>query len=157
MGSGLLFALPISRVYHDSALAPLLAFGALSILLRSFANPGMWLFTRRVDLRRPTILSIAAEITGFVVTIVWAITAPSAWAIVGGTVATAAIYGLLSHALAPPIRFGWNKTIAKEIVHFGGWMLLSSATYFLSSRGENLILKGAVPDVGSSAVLPSPQ
>jgi O-antigen/teichoic acid export membrane protein len=36
--------------------------------------------------------------------------------------------------------------MSRDIVHFGGWMLLSSATYFLSSRGESLMLRGSIPD-----------
>ncbi|HEY3948373.1 oligosaccharide flippase family protein [Phenylobacterium sp.] len=140
-------AFPIAWTYHDPALAPLLVFGALSLLFRSFSNPRMWLYTRNVSLRRPATLTIASEVVGFLVTIVWAVMAPSAWAIVGGTVAASLAFAIVSHLLAPPIRFGWNKAMAREIVHFGGWMLLSSATYFLSSRGENLILKGAIPDI----------
>ncbi|MBS0360306.1 MAG: oligosaccharide flippase family protein [Proteobacteria bacterium] len=140
-------AVPVGWVYHDAALAPLLAFSGLSILFRSLANPGMWLLTRRVDLQRPAILTMVTEIVGFLVTVGWAIVAPSAWAIVGGTVATTAALCVGSYFIARPVRFAWDKAMARDIIHFGGWMLLSSATFFLSSRGENLILKGAVPDV----------
>jgi O-antigen/teichoic acid export membrane protein len=37
--------------------------------------------------------------------------------------------------------------VAKNILQFGGWIILSTGTYFLSSRGEVLILKGSVPDI----------
>jgi hypothetical protein len=78
----------VAWLYHDPDLTGLLLFGALSTLLRAFANPGVWIFTRRVDLKGPTLLTVASEVSGFIVTIVWSILAPSAWAIVGGTVAT---------------------------------------------------------------------
>lgn len=140
------FAFPIAWIYHDRALAPLLLFGALSTLFRAFASPGIWLFTRRMDLSRPTFVTIGSEVIGFIVTIAWAIAAPSAWAIVGGTVAGAAAYAVGSHLVGTRASFRWDRGMARDIVHFGGWMLLSSATYFLSSRGESLMLRGSVPD-----------
>jgi O-antigen/teichoic acid export membrane protein len=36
--------------------------------------------------------------------------------------------------------------MARDIIQFGGWMLISSGTYFLSSRGETLMLRGSIPD-----------
>lgn len=140
-------AQPLAWLYHAPELRGLLLFGALATLFRAFANPRIWLFTRGLALRRPTILSITSEIGGFIVTVCWAMVSPSAWAIVGGTVSTAAIYSVGTHFLGSRLRFAWSKEMAREIVHFGGWMLLSSATWFLSTRGETLMLRGAVPDV----------
>lgn len=139
-------AQPIAWLYHDRELMGLLLFGALSTLFKAFSNPGLWLFTRGMDLRRPTFLTIGSEVFGFVVTVVWVIMAPSAWSIVGGTVAAAAAYAAGSHVAAPRMRFAWNPQMAREIIQFGGWMLISSGTYFLSSRGEALMLRGSVPD-----------
>lgn len=142
-----LIAQPVALVYHDPELFGLLLFGALSTLFRSFANPGVWILTRNVDLRGPTLLTVGSEVTGFVVTIAWALVAPSAWAIVGGTVAASAAYAAFSHLLGERARFSWNPQMARQITRFGGWMLLSSGTYFLSSRGEILLLRGSVTDL----------
>lgn len=140
-------AFPVSWIYHDPQLAPLLLFGATSILLRGFANPGLAVMTRRVDLRRPTIVTIVSEITGFAVTVAWALKQPSAWALVAGAVATSGAYALASQFAGPRVKFDWDSAAARGIVRFGGWIILSTGTYFLSSRGEVLLLKGSVPDV----------
>ncbi|HEX5262690.1 MAG TPA: oligosaccharide flippase family protein, partial [Phenylobacterium sp.] len=140
-------ALPISWIYHDAQLAPLLLFGAMSVLLRGFINPGLAVMTRRVDLRLPTIVTVSAEIIGFIVTVIWAFKQPSAWALVGGTVATAATAAIASQFAGPRVKFVWDKTIAKGIVQFGGWIIIGTGTYFLSSRGEVLMLKGSIPDI----------
>jgi O-antigen/teichoic acid export membrane protein len=140
-------ALPVSWIYHDPELATLLAFGALSVLLRGFTNPGMSVLVRQVDLKFPTIVGVSAEVVGFLVTVAWALKAPSAWALVGGSVASAATSTLASQFAAKRVAFAWDKAFARTIVHFGGWIILSTGTYFLSSRGEVLILKGAIPDV----------
>jgi O-antigen/teichoic acid export membrane protein len=140
-------ALPVAWIYHAPSLTGLLLFGSMSTLFRAFANPGVWLHTRNMTLRAPTLLTIASEVTGFIVTIAWTITAPSAWAIVGGTVVSAAVYSGASHLLGGSTKFAWNRQVAREIIQFGGWMVLSSGTYFLSSRGESLMLRGSVPDI----------
>jgi O-antigen/teichoic acid export membrane protein len=143
----LALAYPVSWIYHDRQLAPLLMFGALSILFRGFSNPGMSALVREVDLKRPTIVGMLAEIIGFATTVIWALKAPSAWSLVGGSVASAATITICSQFAAARVAFAWDKAFARTIVHFGGWIILSTGTYFLSSRGEVLMLKGAVPDV----------
>jgi O-antigen/teichoic acid export membrane protein len=140
-------AYPIAWIYHDRELAPLMMFASISVLSRGFSNPGMSVLVRQVDLKRPTIVNMLAEVTGFVVTVVWAIRAPSAWALVGGSVAGSTVSTIASQFAGQRTPFAWDKGFAKHIVHFGGWIILSTGTYFLASRGEVLILKGAVPDV----------
>jgi O-antigen/teichoic acid export membrane protein len=88
---------------------------------------------------------VASEVVGFAVTVSWALVSPTAWSIVGGTVAAAAAYTIGSHLVAARVGFAWNPKMARDIIQFGGWMLLSSGTYFLSSRGESLMLRGAIP------------
>lgn len=140
-------AFPFAAIYHDPQLAPLLLFGALSVLVRGFQNPGLAVKTRQVALRWPTIVTVVSEVAGFVVTILWALKAPSAWALVGGSVATAAAYAISSQMVTQRVAFAWDSAAARSIVSFGGWIILSTGTYFLSSRGEVLMLKGSVPDV----------
>ena len=141
-----LLAAPVAVLYHSEALTALLLFGAVSTLVRAFANPGIWVLTRRVDLKHPTLLTIASEIAGFAVTIVWTILSPSAWAIVAGTVASSVVYTVGSHLISIKVKFAWDGKVARQIAQFGGWMILSSSTYFLSSRGETLMLRGSIPD-----------
>lgn len=140
-------AYPVALLYHDRELAPLMMFASLSVLSRGFTNPGMSVLVREVDLKRPTILNILSEVSGFAVTVAWALHSPSAWALVGGSVATSIVNTIGSQFAGRRTPFAWDKAFAKNIIHFGGWIIVSTGTYFLSSRGEVLILKGAVPDV----------
>ena len=141
-----LLAAPVAWIYHDKDLTGLLLFGALATLARAFANPAIWVLTRQVDLKGPTILSVASEVAGFIVTIAWCMVSPSAWAIVGGTVMSALVYTAGSHMVAMRVKFAWDGKVARQIAQFGGWMILSSSTYFLASRGETLMLRGSIPD-----------
>jgi O-antigen/teichoic acid export membrane protein len=140
-------AYPIAWIYHDPELAPLMLFAATVFVFRACMNPGMAVMVRRVSLKWPSLASMLAEITGFAVTVVWALRAPSAWALVGGSVAAAAVYSMASQFIGGRTPFAWDRTFAKTIIHFGGWIILSTGTWFLASRGEVLMLKGAVPDI----------
>ena len=140
-------ALPIAAAYHDKDLGPLLIFASTSVLLRGFTNPRVYTLNRNMELRWPTLLSAGSEIIGFGVTVTWALLHPSAWALVGGTVASALVFTLGSILVGPFQRICWNRKFAAEIIRFGGWSILSTGTYFLASRGENFMLKGATPDV----------
>lgn len=140
-------AYPISWIYHDPQLGPLLLLGAMSVLFRGFTNPGLALMTRQVTLRWPTVVTIVSEIAGFIVTVIWALKSPSAWALVAGSVATAAAYSITSQFVVKRVPFAWDGAVAKGIIQFGGWIILSTGTYFLSSRGEVLMLKGSVADI----------
>jgi O-antigen/teichoic acid export membrane protein len=142
-----LLAFPISWIYKDEQLAPLLLVAALSVLFRGLVNPGMSVLVRDVDLKRPALVTILTEIVGFLVTVIWAIEAPSAWALVVGAVASAATTAIASQFAGARVRFAWDGAYVRQIVGFGGWIILSTGTYFLSSRGEVLLLKGSIPDV----------
>jgi O-antigen/teichoic acid export membrane protein len=142
-----LLAFPASWLYHDPQLAPLLLFGAVSVLLRGFTSPALAIMTRQLQLRIPTLISVSSEAVGFAVTLAWAIKAPSAWALVAGTVATSALLAGGSHLVGGRIGFRWDREAARGIVRFGGWILIATGTWFLGSRGETLMLKGSIPDI----------
>jgi O-antigen/teichoic acid export membrane protein len=140
-------AYPVARFYRDPALAGLLLFGATSVLIRGFTNPGIWTLSRQVQLRTPIMLGFSAEIVGFAVTMGWMFIQPSAWPLIAGTVATALAYTICSHFAGARSGFAWDRKVAEEIMTFGGWTILSTGTWFLCTRGETLMLKGSIPDI----------
>jgi O-antigen/teichoic acid export membrane protein len=140
-------AFPLSWLYHDPQIAPLLLFGALGVLFRCLISPALSVMSRNLQLRIPTLISFTSEIVGFAVTVAWTLKAPSAWAMVAGTVATSACYAVGPHVFSTRIGFRWDRQAARSIVHFGAWILVATAAWFLSSRGETLMLKGSVPDI----------
>jgi O-antigen/teichoic acid export membrane protein len=132
---------PLALFYKQPELFSLLVVAALSELVRGLTSTTAWTLTRHVNLRSITLLTIGSEAIAFVVGVAWAILSPSAWALVSRTIASAAVYAVGSHFLAKPsVRFGWDKTAAKDILHFGGWISVATATYFLGGQGERLIL-----------------
>ena len=136
-----LAAYPVALIYRQPVILPLLVVAATSELVRGLTSTAAWTLTRHVNLRAITLLTIFSEIAAFGVAIVWAGIAPSAWALVARTVVAAAVYALGTHFIShPAVRFGWDRSAARDILHFGGWISLSTAAYFLGCQGERLIL-----------------
>ena len=136
-----LAAYPVALFYHQPVILPLLVVAATSELVRGLTSTAAWTMTRHVNLRAITLLTIFSEVVAFGVAILWAALAPSAWALVARTVVAAAVYAIGTHFISrPAVRFGWDRSAARDILHFGGWISLSTAAYFLGGQGERLIL-----------------
>ncbi len=136
-----LAAYPLALFYEQRELIPLLVIAALAEAIRGFSSTNIWTLTRHVKLKGITLLTVLSEVVGFGVGILWAVISPSAWALVARTIACAVVYAFGSHLLnGRNPKFGWDKAAAKDILHFGGWISIATATYFLGGQGERLVL-----------------
>jgi O-antigen/teichoic acid export membrane protein len=134
-------AYPLSLFYRQPEIMPLLVVAGLSELIRGLASTAACTLTRHVNLRDITLLTVGSEFVAAAVSIGWAMVAPSPWALVVRTVVSAIIYAGGSHFIARPrVQFEWDRASARDLLHFGGWVSLSTAAYFLSGQGERLIL-----------------
>jgi len=65
---------------------------------------------------------------------------------VAGTVGASLTFAAASYAVGGRRpRLMWDRTSAKELIHFGVWMFLSTATYFAGSQAERLVLGKFAP------------
>jgi O-antigen/teichoic acid export membrane protein len=137
----ILAAYPLALFYKQPELLPLLVVAGLSEVIRGLTSPNIWTLTRHVKLERITLLTVFSEVVAFGIGVLWAVISPSAWALVVRTIAAASVYAVGSHFLARhEIRFKWDRLAAKDILHFGGWISVATATYFLGGQSERLIL-----------------
>lgn len=134
-------AVPFAAFYHQPEVRWLAIVGSFSIGVRGFSSMSVWLMTRRVQMGKLTAVNVAGDAAGLVVSIVWALLSPTAWALVAGKVATAIAYVIVSHILAERLpEFRWERQAARDILMFGTGVFLSSATYFFSSESERLVV-----------------
>src|SRR5262245_7991007 len=136
-----LLAYPFAMFYEQPTLFPLALVAAVSVGLRGFASPSVWMLNRQIQRGRLTALTMAGEASGLVVALTWAAAAPSAWALVVGTLCNALVFTLGSHLLPgcpPAIR--WDGRLASEILRFGAWITLATGSHYLAGQGERLIL-----------------
>jgi O-antigen/teichoic acid export membrane protein len=136
-----LLAVPFAAFYHQPEVRSLAIVGALSTGIRGFASMSIWLMTRKVQLGKLTAVNVAGDATGLLVSIIWALISPTAWALVAGKVATSFAYVIASHLVAdrlPLLRV--ERKAARDMLIFGGGIFLSSATYFLAGESERLVV-----------------
>jgi O-antigen/teichoic acid export membrane protein len=135
------FAKPFASFYHQPAVVSLAMVASISVLCRGFGGGSVWLLLRHVQLRQLTMLNLISEVGGFVVSVVWALISPTAWALVIGRVTSAVLFVIGSHLIpGHKTAFEWDRTAAKDILAFGTGIFLSSATYFMSGEAERLIM-----------------
>jgi len=134
-------AVPFAAFYHQPEVRWLAIVGAFSIGIRGFASMSIWIMTRRVEMGKLTAVNVVGDATGLVVSIMWALLSPTAWALVAGKVATSIAYVVASHAVSErPPGFRWERQAARDILIFGSGIFLSSATYFFSTESERLVV-----------------
>jgi O-antigen/teichoic acid export membrane protein len=136
-----LVAWPCSILLQNPQLAWLIPATALSILIGGFASTAAWTLTRRMHLRPVTILNISSEVAGAIVALVWGWLSPSVWALVAGAVAVSVANVTGSYIIAERRNgFAWETHARRALIHFAVGTLLSTATWFIASQGEGLLL-----------------
>ena len=136
-----LLAYPFAMFYHQPAIQSLALVAALTVPIQGFSSGGVWKLYRHVKLEKVTLLRIAAEVFGLLVSIVWAVASPTAWALVIGRVATELFFTVCTHLISDmPISLKWDTAAGRDILLFGAGMFASSATYFVVGEGERLVV-----------------
>lgn len=137
----LALAYPFSQFYNQPEVFPLAAFAALSVFATGLTSGAVFTLIRHVDLGSLTLLRMSTEAVGLVVSVLWAVVSPTAWALVAGRVASETSFAAGTHVLGKrPVSLQWDATAAKDIIAFGTGMLASSATYFLAGEAERLVV-----------------
>jgi O-antigen/teichoic acid export membrane protein len=148
MGRGILIwfvamalAYPFAVFYHQPAVLALAIVGSLSTLIRGFSSGSIWTLTRHVRMKELTLLNTASDVFGLLVSVIWAVISPTAWAIVGGRVAASAALTVASHAIAKDrVSMAWDPKAARAILGFGAGIFVSTSTYFLAGEAERLVV-----------------
>jgi O-antigen/teichoic acid export membrane protein len=134
-------AYPFAVFYKQPAVLWLLIVGAASTGLRGFTSGSVWTMTRHVQIRKLTLLTISGEAAGLLVAVAWAISSPSAWALVVGKVASTLVYVAGTHLVAEhPVSTRWDSQAARDIFAFGTGIFISTSVYFVTGEAERLVV-----------------
>jgi O-antigen/teichoic acid export membrane protein len=140
----LILAWPMALIYHEPRLLALLPTLGLSCIINSFSSTNLLSMSRHMGVRRLSLLDITSQIVGSLITIGCAWIYPSIWALVIGGILSMLFRLCFSfyRRLIPGIRnaFCWDRESVHSLVHFGKWILLSTAFYFFASQADRLIL-----------------
>lgn len=145
-------AWPLAAFYSSNdptavQLRYLLPIAALSSIFSGLQSANVLRAQRHIQLGRLTLVDLISQIAGAAVMIGGAWLYRSAAALAVGAVTTAAVQAALSHVLIPGPRshIRWHRESVSEIIHFGKWMLLSTAITFLTLQMDKLALGKIFP------------
>lgn len=140
----LILAWPMSLFYHEPRLMALIPALGLSVLIGGFNSTNLQSMYRHMGVRRLSLLDIGTQLLVLLVTAGCAMLYPSVWALVVGSLVGAGCKLAFSYyrSLIPGIRnsFCWDRECLHSLVHFGKWILVSTAFFFFASQADRLIL-----------------
>ncbi len=135
-------AWPVASFYGEPMLAQLLPVAGVSLLIGGFNPTKLETANRHLALGRVIQLDLVSQIAGIAATVLLAWATGSIWALVLGVIIGTISRLLLAHLMLPgkSNRFLWERSAARELVHFGKWIFLSTACGFLIAQGDRLVL-----------------
>jgi O-antigen/teichoic acid export membrane protein len=123
---------------------PVLAIGALA---QGFENIGTVRFRKELNFRREFRFLLSKKIASFVVTIAFALTFRSYWALVAGSV-TGKLFGVWLSYRLHPYRPRLTLAARQDLFHFSKWLFFSNLVLFLQHKSANFILGRTVGAYG---------
>jgi O-antigen/teichoic acid export membrane protein len=138
----LALAWPFAVLYREPQLFGLTCVAAIGLVLQGFTSTSILTLRRRLSIGTINAIEIASQVAAIAVMIPWAFLRPSVWPLVGGHVVSCLFKLVASHFLEVGYRnrFARDPAARKAIVHFGKWVFLSSAFFFLGRQADRLIL-----------------
>lgn len=141
---GGLLAYPISLIYGQPILFPLLATLSTTALIAGFASVQMATAERDLDLKTVTIVQLGGQAAAIIVTVALAYWWRSLWSLAIGNIVASMVTLALSHILLRGHihRFQLDAESAKSLVNFGKWIFLATIVTFVGGEGLRAIQAG---------------
>ncbi len=140
--AGCALAWPMAAVYGEPLLLQLVPVACLSLLIAAFEPTRVETAVRHLLLGRVTLLEMAAQSVALVAMVALALLTGSIWALVLGSLVAATSRLVMTWALLPGIvnRPRLESAAARDLVHFGKWIFLSTVAGFLVQQADKLVL-----------------
>jgi len=149
-------AAPAAKLYGESALLLIIPILGVTSLLEGLESTRSFSLNRELREGPRAALMLAKSLVGRGSMVIWAIVAPSVWALVGGAIIGALFSVACSHTLLPGVknRFRLERSAARELISFGAWVFVGSIIAFGASQLDRLLLGGleAVAVLGVYAI-----
>jgi O-antigen/teichoic acid export membrane protein len=133
---------PMARFYHEPDLLALVPVACVSMLLGGFNSTSLITLRRHLSVGRLVLLEAAGQVVASLAVIGWALISPSVWALVFGGICRSVLTMVVSHRLevGHRNRFNLETEAARDVLHFGKWIFLSSSVTFVSKQADRLLL-----------------
>lgn len=144
--AGCLLAYPVSLIYDQPILFPLLMALSTTSAISGFQTIGLASAERKLDFLRPTAVTLLGQVVSIVTLVALVYNFRSIWALAAGNIVGSAGALLIGHLVfrEHQHRFALEKEAAKSIVAFGKWIFLSTFVTFMGGEGLRAIQGGLV-------------
>lgn len=145
-----LLTIPLGWVFYlvngQSIFLYVIPVAGLTNLLAGFTSTSIFTYNRRLQIKKITLLQVAANSLGMagMILAVWMV--PSVWSLLTSAFIVAIVKLAGSYWYLPDVRMGfeWDRAAVRELVRFGRWIFVGTALTFLVVRLDILILSGLV-------------
>jgi len=139
------FLSPVTKVFFDNdAVEMVMIVLSLNFLLNTFSFLPNCLLVRDLNYKKIFLPDICSSLIGSITSIILALSGFKYWSIVYANLSSSVVRSLILNILKPvKIRFRFNKEIAAEFIHYGGFLFLSGFFVYAIFNADNFII-GAV-------------
>jgi lipopolysaccharide exporter len=126
----------------EPGVIPIVRVMAIGMLLSAVGMTAESLLRRELRFRRLALNQLASFSFGYVfIGLTFAVLGAGVWSLVAAHLSQLAIYGALNIAARPhPVRAGWSRKDAGQLIGFGGRVSVISFTEFLGSSLDTLVI-----------------
>ncbi|MFO1239608.1 MAG: oligosaccharide flippase family protein [Sphingomonadaceae bacterium] len=141
------FTYPISQFYNSQTIYKIVPVISSIFIFTGFQSISRFIAQKRLNLKAVSIYDIFVAVSTMIIHIICAIITPTIWALVYGGIISSAVAMAGSFFIVSGVnhKFVFSVPYAKEIMHFGKWILLSTIVYFLSMNFDRLYLARSLP------------
>lgn len=142
-----LLAWPISRIYDEPVLFPLLCALSVSSSIKGVTSISSATCRRKMQLGRLTLLGLLVQAGTTALNVLAAWYLQNVWALVIGGLLGACLQLFLSYRMLPPFehRFRLERDALVEIVTFGRWILLATLMTYFAGQGNKALMGFLIP------------
>jgi O-antigen/teichoic acid export membrane protein len=136
-----------ARFFDSPILATVLPVAALYFIFDGFSSVSLFLMQKRLQVAELNLIGLLFEIIPGAALVILAYLFRSIWSLVFGLLIAYAAKTVISFFLLTDVRerFYICQKYMWQIIHFGKWIFLSSAIFFLSSNFDRLYLAKVAP------------
>ena len=140
-------AWPIAHIYGNPDLVKLMPFAGLFSFIIGFEAIDRFIAQREQKFARFTAFEISIALVSGAGQVLLAWLYPTVWGLIYANTAGAIITVVASYIFfAEKVpKLSLDRVYAREILHFGKWIFLTSIVYFISTNFDRLYLGGAIP------------
>jgi O-antigen/teichoic acid export membrane protein len=139
-------AVPAAHFYEQPDLVYMIPVAAFATVISGFEATASARFQRQLRLGPLVVMEFGSQILGISVMVTLAAIYRTVWALLAGALVSAVVRTALSHWLSDRRdRIGWDPTAARDLLHFGKWILASTLLAFLSTHLDRLIFGKTIP------------